>query len=169
MRKMWAIWLCNVHKFKSESQEDVEVHDRIRLVTTVDSFQKALDYKIVDMEPEQCKETEKLLLNKEKFCPKCKHIAKVYHDRLQSRMKKEAKKRALESGDKSGKISVISDKDMRGWTKFMVDKKVEQDQRQAEAAKEEALRNQELKRSRVFIHEEPDKKVKEEQKNDAKQ
>lgn len=157
MRKAWAIWLCNIHKFKSESKEDVEVHDRIRLITTVFSFHEANDYVIKDMEPDQCKEFEKLVLNKEKYCPKCKHIAKVYHDRLQARIKKDAKQRAIASGDKTGKISVIPEQDMKGWTKFMVDKKVETDQKAAEQVRLEEERKQELKRSRVFIHNEPEK------------
>jgi hypothetical protein len=151
MKKMWVIWVCNVHETISESGEHITIKDRVQLITSVDSFGKATDFKIQGIEDGQCKDIEKIYVNKEKYCPQCKHDAKVYYDRLQARMKREQKQRAIASGDKSGKIAPIADQDMKGFIKFIVDKKVEEQIK----AKEQPQPNQQAmdRRRKVFIPE----------------
>ena len=171
---MWVVWLCNVHHFKDDSGKPVETKDRIKLVITLDSFEKAMNYEIVGMGHNQIKDIEKIILNKERYCNKCKYQQKIFNDRLKARQKKEQKQRAKDSGDKSGNISVIPNKDIKHWIKFMVDNKQrEEEKKQAEEAKQlaEVERRKRYeqameRRRKVFMQDQPITTPKEEPKND---
>jgi hypothetical protein len=133
---MWVIWLCNVAelKTKSESGEDVVIHNKTKLKTcgANESHEEAEKFVIPDMRKDQCKEIERVDTIRENFCGKCKHSAKVYHDRVMARMKKDARARAIASGDKSGMMAGIPDKDYRGYLRFLVDSRVESDYKREE-------------------------------------
>ncbi len=146
IKKMWVIWLCNVTELetKSESGEVVVIHDKQRLKTcgAKESFEEAEKFVIPNMKEDQCKDIERIDTITENFCAKCKHQAKVYHDRVMARMKADAKRRAIESGDKSGQMANIPDKDYRGYLRFLVEDKIKRDY-QTEAQRQQKIKDQE--------------------------
>jgi vacuolar-type H+-ATPase subunit I/STV1 len=147
---MWVIWLCNLNKSetKSESGEIVVINDKAKLKTcgAKESYEEAEKFIIPDMKEDQCKEIERVDTIRENFCGKCKHSAKVYHDRVMARMKKDAKVRAIISGDKSGTMASIPDKDYKGYLRFLVENRIKNDyqkeQQRLEKAKEAEAKNE---------------------------
>ena len=146
VKKMWVIWLCNVTELetKSESGEVVVIHDKQRLKTcgAKPSYEEAEAFVIPKMEEGQVKEIERIDTITENFCNKCKHQAKVYHDRVMARMKADAKKRAIESGDKTGTMANIPEKDYKGYLRFLVEDKIKRDY-QMEAQRQQKIKEQE--------------------------
>lgn len=150
VKKMWVVWLCNVTEMEtvSESGQILVIHDKQKIKTcgAVDSFQAAEDFKIKGMKKDQCKDVQKVITVQDQFCPKCKHDAKVYHDRVMARMKKDAKKRAIESGDKTGKYAVIPDKDFAGYMRYLVENRIETDYKRELQRQEQLRKAEEQKR-----------------------
>lgn len=153
VKKMWVIWLCNVTEMEtvSESGETVVIHEKqkIKSCGAMDNFQAAEDFKIKGMKKDQCKDIQKVITVQDQFCPKCTHDAKVYHDRVMARMKKDARKRAVESGDKSGKIASIPDQDYRGYIRYLVESRIATDYKRDQQHQAQLKKAEEQKRLMV--------------------
>jgi hypothetical protein len=150
VKKMFVVWLCNVTELETttESGQTIVIHDKQKLKTcgAVDSYEKAENFTIKGIKDGQCKDIEKVMTLQEQFCAKCKHDAKVYHDRVIARMKKQARERAISGGDKSGKIAFIPDKDFRGYLRYLVDQRINSDYKKEQQRQEQINKAEERKR-----------------------
>lgn len=82
----------------------------------------------LELKPTEKRISEKVYLCTEKYCRECQNLVKNINKRAMI----EQKKRRKEQGIKGNKAIPIADEDAKRFMKFLVDKKVEEQQRQKE-------------------------------------
>jgi hypothetical protein len=73
---------------------------------------------------------QKVMMNETTVCKKCYVTRKMNIDRANARIRKESKQRAVEAGDPTGEIAPIKDEDMKGYMKYLVEQKIQEENRE---------------------------------------